>query len=184
MAAIGPWAAASTSRNSLKLHVPIRRNRSMLLGGGCLESGMAKLQTILAAFLVSSAIGGAVFAQSATPITNRDVVGEWTLAVTPAERRGFSITFESADGGPFELPLTITAGTGGPLTCALRSDPAECRIEDGELVVVMPTRSGGARMTFTLTDRTRAGFSGAARVRVRLLPMFGGNVGSVNMARR
>jgi hypothetical protein len=143
---------------------------------------MAKLLTILAG-LAGCAIGGAAFAQSATPITNREVVGEWTLAITPAERRGFSVSVESRDGGQPDLPLTITAQTGGPLTCVLRGDPAECRIEDGELVVVMPTRSGGARMTFTLADRTREGFSGAASVRIRLLPL-GGHVGSVSMVRR
>ena len=38
----------------------------------------------------------------------------------------------------------------------------------------------GFRMTFTLTDRTRGGFSGAASMRVRLLPI-GGPIGAVTM---
>lgn len=155
----------------------------MLPGDECSESGMAKLQTTLA-FALSSAIGGAAFAQDATPITNRDVVGDWTLAITPAERRGVSISVESADGGQPDIPLRITARTGGPLTCVLRGAPAGCRMEDGKLIIVMPTRSGGASMTFTFTDRTRGGFSGTAHVRARLLPFASGHVGSVNMARR
>lgn len=141
---------------------------------------MAKPQTILAVFLTASAVGGAAFAQGAPPIANRDVVGDWALVITPAERRGLDINVEFEDD---DLPLTITAQPGGRLACFLRSRPAECRLEDGRLVVVMPTASGGARMIFTLTDRTRAGFSGAASVRMRLLP-FGGHIGSVNMARR
>ena len=144
---------------------------------------MGKLQTILGAFRVSCAIGGAAFAQTAAPIANRDVVGEWTLAITPAERQGLSITVESKDGGQPDLPLTITARTDGRLACAVSSRPAECRIEDDKLVVISASRSGGGRMTFTLTDRTRGGFSGTASVRVRLLPV-GGHIGSVNMTRR
>lgn len=144
---------------------------------------MAKPQMILAAFLASCAIGGAAFAQGATPIANRDVVGDWTLAITPAERRDLSITVESKDGGEADFPLTITDRAGGRLACVVRDRPAECRIDNGKLVVVMATRSGGARMTFTLADRTRGGFSGTASMRVRFLPV-GGHIGSVDMARR
>jgi len=144
---------------------------------------MPKLQTTLATFLVSAAIGGAAFAQTATPITNSDVVGEWTLAITPDERQELSITVESRDGGQSDLTLRVTARTGGQLACAVSDRPAECRMEDGNLVVISASRSGGARMTFTLTDRTRGGFSGTARLRVRLLPV-GGHSGSVNMTRR
>lgn len=65
----------------------------------------------------------------------------------------------------------------------LRDVPAPCRIERGAFVAVMPTRSGGGRLTFTLTDRMREGFRGAARVSVRFLPI-GGHIGSVVMMRR
>lgn len=144
---------------------------------------MVRLRTIGAAVLASGALGGEALAQTGAPITNRDVLGEWTLTLTPAERRGMSITFESADGGPVELPLSITGPADGPLRCAVRGDPASCRVREGKLVVDLSTQSGGARMTFTLTDRTRGGFSGDASMRIRLLPI-GGRIGLVDMAPR
>lgn len=143
---------------------------------------MAKLQAVGSALLLWSAIGGAAFAQGAAPITNRDVVGEWTLTITPAERQDLSITFKSRDGSQqLVFPLTIATQANGRLTCVLSGDPAECRIRDGKLVVA--SAENGVRMTYTLADRTRAGFSGAASLRVRLLPI-GGHIGAVIMARR
>ena len=143
---------------------------------------MAKLSTGLAAFAVSSMLGGAAFAQAA-PITGREVIGDWLLAITPAERQGLRITVESQDGGELDFPLTVRARADGGLACVARARPAECRIEDGDLVVILGSGSGGARMTFTLADRTREGFSGTARLRLRLLPI-GGHIGSVAMRPR
>lgn len=151
--------------------------------GGELETGMTKLQTTLATLLASFAMCGVVVAQSARPITNSDVLGEWTLTITPADRPGFRITIEAPDGGPTNLPLTITGQAAGRLTCVVNDLPVRCRIEGGKLVISAPPSSDGARMTFTLADRTRAGFSGAARLSIRFLPI-GGHIGSVNMARR
>jgi hypothetical protein len=143
---------------------------------------MAKLQTISAVVLAAWAIGGSALAQGAAPITNRDVVGAWNLAITPAERQDVSITFKAKDGSQqLDFPLTVTAQANGRLLCVVDGDPAECRVRDGKLVVVVA--DNGVRMTFTLTDRTRTGFRGAASLRVRLLPI-GGPIGVVNMARR
>ena len=143
---------------------------------------MARLQTIGAAFLASLALAGAAAAQDATPLSSREVIGDWDLTITPAERRGFEINIDFDDD---DLPLTVSGQANGRLGCVLRGDPAECRMERGRLIVVMPTRSGGARMIFTLTDRTRGGFSGTARIRVGLLPLpYGGTIGAVAMARR
>ena len=114
------------------------------------------------------------------PLTNGDVIGSWTLVITPAERQGIEINVEMDDG---DLPLTVAGQPTGRLTCTLRGAPADCRIRDGEFVVVMPTRSGGARLIFTITDQTRAGLGGAARVSVRFLPI-GGHIGAVAMTRR
>lgn len=139
------------------------------------------LRTVMAAFAVCS-LGGAAFAQDAMPITNREVVGEWTLEITPADQ-GVNISFESADGSPSDFPLTITARSAGPLSCLVRERPAECRLEENQLIVETPSRSGGARLIFTLADRTPAGFSGTARIRVGSLP-DGTHVGSANMTRR
>lgn len=142
---------------------------------------MAMLRTVGMAFFLSVAIGAAALAQNA-PITHRDVVGEWTLAMTPAERSDLTITFKAKDGEQqLDFPLTITAQANARLACVVRGDPAECRIRDGRLVVV--TGGNGVRMTFTMTDRTRGGFSGEASIRLRLLPI-GGQIGSVIMARR
>jgi len=144
---------------------------------------MAKLQTILGSCPAAMAVSGAALAQSAAPITPTEVVGDWTLAITPTDRRDMSVTVESRDGGEPDFPLTISARAGGRLSCTVRDRPAECRLERGRLVVSSASRSGGARMIFTLTERTRGGFSGTARLSIRLLPI-GGHVGSVSMVRR
>ena len=141
---------------------------------------MARLKAAWAALLAGSAMGGAALAQA--PIASREVVGEWRLAITPADREDVSITFKARDGGQkLDFPLTVMAQPNGRLACVLDGDPAECRIRDGKLLVVMA--EDGFRMIFTLTDRTRDGFRGAASMRVRLLPI-GGQIGAVTMARR
>ena len=143
---------------------------------------MAKLQTILIAGLASSAMGGSAFAQSAQSITSAEVLGNWRLLITPAEREDVSITFESRDGSrQLDFPLSVTAGRNDRLSCLVDDEPAECRIRNGDLIVNLA--GGGVRMTFTLNDRTRQGFSGTAGLRVRLLPI-GGHIGSVAMTRR
>lgn len=143
---------------------------------------MVRLKTAGAALFLASLMGGAALAQGAAPITSREVVGEWRLAITPAEREDVSITFKARDGGQrLDFPLTVAAQANGRLACVLDGEPAECRIRDGKLVVVMA--QDGFRMIFTLTDRTRVGFSGAASMRVRLLPISG-PIGAVTMARR
>lgn len=141
---------------------------------------MARLGAAGAALLAAVGLGGAAWAQA--PITSREVVGDWRLAVTPSERQDVSITFKARDGGQkLDFPLTVVAQANGRLACVLDGEPAECRIRDGKLVVVMA--EDGFRMIFTLTDRTRDGFRGAASMRVRLLPI-GGQIGAVTMARR
>lgn len=141
---------------------------------------MARFGAAGAALWAAVCMGGAAWAQA--PIASREVVGDWRLAVTPAERQDLNITFKARDGGQkLDFPLTVAAQANGRLTCVLDGEPAECRIRDGKLVVVMA--QDGFRMTFTLTDRTRGGFSGAASMRVRLLPI-GGPIGAVTMARR
>jgi hypothetical protein len=52
-------------------------------------------------------LSSAAFAQAAAPITSREVVGQWRLLVTPAERDDLDISFQSRDGGDqLDLPLT------------------------------------------------------------------------------
>jgi hypothetical protein len=142
--------------------------------------GVTRLQTIPAALATAFALTGAAAAQ-AQSISGKDVVGNWTLSITPAERSDLQISIQSEDGGRPDLPLRIQERAGGRLACTVSRRPADCRIRNGALVVV--SGSGGARMIFTLTDRADDGFSGTARMRIRLLPI-GGYIGSVRMIRR
>ena len=144
---------------------------------------MTKLQPFLAGILISATLCGPALGQGANPISGREVTGDWSLTITPAERDDLAISVQSADGGPTSLPLTITGQPGGRLACVVQDRPARCRIERGRLIVASPSPSGGATMTFTLTDRTRSGFTGAARLSVRFLPI-GGHIGAVAMTRR
>lgn len=143
---------------------------------------MPKPKTIATIALMALAVGvgQTAFAQSTAPLGNGDVIGDWNLVITPAERRGTTITVEVDDD---DLPLTVRGQQTGRLTCTLRGDPADCRLRNGQLVVVMPTESGAARMIFDIAERTRDGLAGAARLSVRFLPI-GGHIGAVAMTRR
>lgn len=142
---------------------------------------MGKRRGIETAVLAYLLISGAAIAQTAAPITSRDVIGDWSLRMTPTEDDGRTVTFKARDGGPLIQPLSITARSGDRLTCTVDAQPAQCRIRDGKLLVA--TGANGMRMTFTLTDRTRQGLAGTVDLRVRLLPI-GGPIGTVDMVRR
>ncbi len=144
---------------------------------------MATIRTPSMALLALGLAAGPTLAQTPTSLTAAEVVGDWTLVVTPVEREGLDINFETPDGGPMVLPLTVRAGARDRLTCTLRGDPAPCRLTRGRFEATLPTRSGAARMTFTLGQRSGAGLAGTAAVRVRLLPI-GGQIGTVAMTRR
>lgn len=137
---------------------------------------MTKFDLIVATAL-SLAVCGPTLAQTAGALTPREVVGDWTLVITAAERQGTTITVEMDDD---DLPLTVRSQPNGLLTCTLRGDPADCRLRDGRLSLTTP---GAARMIFDIADRTRTGFAGAVRLSVRFLPV-GGDIGSVAMTRR
>jgi hypothetical protein len=166
-----------------KIHVSVHRGRLMLPLVEDSELSMAKLQAVGTALVASSIMACAAFAQGGAPITTREVVGEWLLTITPAQRQDLGISIESADGGPADFPLSIAAQPNGRLSCVVSARPAECRIDAGKLVVSARSKSGSARMTFTLADRAPRGLSGTASVRIRLLPV-GGHLGSVTMTRR
>jgi len=70
---------------------------------------MAKLTKILPGFIVGLAMCGAAFAQSAAPITAREVAGDWRLLITPAEGQGRTVTFNARDGSQrLDFPLAVT----------------------------------------------------------------------------
>jgi hypothetical protein len=141
---------------------------------------MRHLYAVGTALTASLLIDGAAIAQTA-PISSREVIGEWSLRMTPLSADGRTVTFKSRDGGPLIQPLSITTRSGDRLACTVDAQPAQCRIRDSKLVVT--TGANGMRMTFTLTDRTRQGFAGTVDLRVRLLPI-GGPIGTVDMVRR
>ena len=137
---------------------------------------------VLSSVLASLALGDAAIAQASGPIGAADVVGEWSLSVTPAPDSESRITFKGKDGSErLNFPLRITAQPRGRLACVLHGESAECRIRNGDLIVVYS--GGGVRLIYTLTDRARDGFRGSAAMRVRLLPV-GGRIGDVRMVRR
>ncbi|WP_395943980.1 hypothetical protein [Brevundimonas sp.] len=143
---------------------------------------MMKASLILAVALMSGVLGAPVQAQSTGPIVLREVVGEWSLLITPAEGQDRNISFKAKDGSErLNFPLTVTTGNNGRLNCVLDGNSADCRLRDGDLVVT--SSGGGVRMIYRLSDRTRDGFTGDATLRLRLLPV-GGPIGDVRMARR
>lgn len=143
---------------------------------------MTKPPAILTAVLAGLLVCGAAFAQSATTITDRDVIGEWRLLITPAEGQGRNITFRGRDGTQrLDFPLAITSPSNGRLGCVVSDEPAECRIRRGQLRIV--SAGDGVTMIYTLRARARDGFTGVADLRVRGLPI-GGQIGSVTMVRR
>lgn len=146
---------------------------------------MTKTRTLGFAVLISTlaVVSTPAVAQSPAPLTAAEVLGDWTLVVTPVDREDLDIRFEMPGGGPMILPLTVRAGPRDRLTCTLDGEPAECRLTRGRFEALLPNSSGAARMTFTLNRRSGAALTGAAAVRVRLLPI-GGQIGTVAMTRR
>lgn len=69
---------------------------------------MVKQNWIAAAVSASALVASAALAQTAAPITSRDVIGEWSLRMTPVEGQGRTVTFQSKDGR-----LVVTSGSGG-----------------------------------------------------------------------
>ncbi len=126
-----------------------------------------------AALLLAVWTAAAPASASNTPLTGREVVGRWMLQFPPSERPGVTVK-----GRP-EMPLTVAA-RGSALACTVGDEAANCAIRNGALLVTW-TQSGVA-MTFTMSGRTREGFSGNARIRARMLP-FSADAGPVNMAR-
>lgn len=146
---------------------------------------MTTTRTLGLALLASALtlVSTPALAQTPAPLTAAEILGDWTLVVTPVDREDLDIRFEMPGGGPMILPLTVRTGTRGRLTCALDGEPSDCRMTRGRFEALLPNSSGAARMTFTLNQRRGAGFAGTAAVRVRLLPI-GGQVGTVSMTRR
>jgi len=132
----------------------------------------------IAALLSACIVAGAANAQA---LQRGEVLGNWTLRMTPAEGRGANITVKT-DSGRVEMPLTVTARGPSGIACLVDGEAADCQLRRGELVVAV--RMDDARMTYTLTARRGAGFAGSVRLSARLLPFGSIHLGAADMLRR
>ncbi|MFN3557773.1 MAG: hypothetical protein ACK4UQ_00705 [Brevundimonas sp.] len=108
---------------------------------------------ILAAGL---AMAGTAHAQA---VQRAEVLGTWTLRLTPAEDGSVTI---STRNGRLDMPVSISAR--GALAITLRMDDA--------------------RMTYTLNGRRNDGFTGAARISYRLIPFGSMHLGTASLTPR
>ena len=125
--------------------------------------------------LAASLAAGATNAQA---LQRPEVLGNWTLRVTPAEDAHVTIR---TDNGRVEMPVTITARGASGIACSVGGEAADCQLRRGQLVIVM--RMDGGRMTHTLTSRRGGGFTGATRISAPLLPFGSFSLGAANLTR-
>lgn len=140
---------------------------------------MAGPRTLGLLVLMTAALtAGAANAQS---LQRSEVLGTWTLTMTPAEGGDASITIQT-DTGRLEMPLIVSPRGPSGITCTADGEAADCQLRRGQLVVTLTMDD--ARMAFTLASRTPSGFSGTARLRLPLLPFGSVHLGTVAMTRR
>lgn len=130
----------------------------------------------IAVLLSTCMAAGAAQAQA---LQRAEVLGDWTLRMTPAE--GANITIKT-DSGRMEMPLTVTPRGQSGIACVLDGAAADCQLRRGGLVVTVS--ADGGRMTYTLTSRRGAGFTGNARVSHRLIPFGSLHLGAADLTRR
>lgn len=132
----------------------------------------------MAALLSASVAAGAADAQV---LRQGEVLGTWTLRMTPAEGQGANITVKT-DSGRLEMPLTITQRGPSGIACVVDGEAADCQLRRGELVITL--RMDDARMIYTLNGRRGGGFTGSARLRLPLLPFGSMHLGTAALTRR
>lgn len=140
---------------------------------------MAGYGRLGAAVLLSACL--AAGAANAQALQRGEVLGNWTLRMTPAEGGDAKITIKT-DTGRLEMPVTVTARGASGIACVVDGEPADCRLRRGELVVTL--RMDDARMTYTLGARRGAGFTGNARLSIPLLPFGSVHLGTADLTRR
>jgi hypothetical protein len=133
---------------------------------------------VVAALLSACMAAGAANAQA---LQRGEVLGNWTLRMTPAEGGGASITVKT-DSGRLEMPLTVTAQGQSGIACMVDGEAADCQLRRGDLVITL--RMDDARMTYTLNSRRGGGFTGSARLRLPLLPFGSMHLGTAALTRR
>lgn len=132
----------------------------------------------VAALFLACVVAGAANAQA---LQHGEVLGNWTLRMTPAEGGEATITVRSRTGR-VEMPLTVTARGRSGIACTADGEAADCQLRRGELVVTL--RMDNARMIYTLTSRRAGGFTGNTRLRFPLLPLGSMHLGTADMVRR
>lgn len=130
----------------------------------------------LAAALATCLAAGAAHAQA---LQRGEVLGNWTLRMTPAEDGSVTI---KTDNGRLEMPVVVTARGGSAIACVVDDEPADCRLNRGALVMTL--RMDDARMTYTLNGRRGGSFTGNARISYRLLPFGSMHLGEASLTRR
>ncbi|MFC5345863.1 hypothetical protein ACETK8_16430 [Brevundimonas staleyi] len=136
---------------------------------------------IAALVVLGLALPDSLCAQSSLPLTTREVAGQWLLRVTSSQRSVPGLTVNDWSQARSGLAFQVLERN-GVLSCAVHAKPAQCKIDDGELVVT--TLQSGATMVFTLSDRAGPAFAGSVRLRSGLLSFRSILVGTVLMSRR
>lgn len=108
-----------------------------------------------------------------------EVLGNWTLRMTPAEGGNVAI---KTDTGRLEMPVAVSARGASGIACVVDGEAADCRLNRGALVITL--RMDGARMTYTLNGRRTGGFNGSVRISYRLLPFGSMALGTADLTRR
>ena len=118
-------------------------------------------------------------AANAQAVQRSEVLGNWTLRLTPAEDGNVTI---STGNGRLEMPVAVTAQGPSGIACVADGEAADCRLNRGALVLTL--RMDDARMIYTLGARRTGGFTGDARIRYRLLPFGSMRLGTATLTRR
>ncbi len=119
---------------------------------------------------------GVVQAQA---LQRTEVLGTWTLRMTPANNANVTV---KTDSGRVEMPIVVTARGASGLACSVDGEAADCRLNRGALVITV--RLDDARMIHTLNSRRGGGFTGETRISYRLLPFGSMHLGAADLTRR
>ncbi len=132
----------------------------------------------LAALLAGCMAAGSANAQA---LQRTEVLGNWTLRLTPAEDGEVRITIKT-DSGRVEMRPVVAAQGPSDITCRVDDEPVDCQLRRGALIITL--RLDAARMIYTLNGRRTDGFTGNARMNLPLLPFGSMTLGTVAMTPR
>jgi hypothetical protein len=125
---------------------------------------------------IVAAAGLMAGAAHAEGLQRDEVLGNWTLRLTPAE--GQNITVKT-NNGRVEMPVVIVPRGGADIACVVDGQTGDCRLRRGELIITV--RMDDARMVYTLSRRRGRGFTGAVRMNLNLLPFGGMHLGAADL---